>query len=62
MHTHPRKGRNHFRMIFLCLGVMIFIIGVFSFFDLSSTPFAWLLLLLCPLMHFFMMKKHGAQH
>lgn len=49
-------------MLFLCLGVMVLVIGIFSFFDLSSTPFIWLLLLLCPLMHFFMMKDHGAHH
>ncbi len=58
---------NHALMMIICCGApLILILAAVYFFGLSKSYLFWFMLLLCPLMHYFMMrdmhkgeKKHG---
>ena len=52
---------NHFLMMILCCALpLLLLLGAVYFFGLSKSYLYWFMLLLCPLMHFFMMKDmHG---
>lgn len=55
---------NHLLLMVLCCAIpIILIIGFTLLFKRSSNYLIWLIILLCPLMHFFMMKghKHGLE-
>lgn len=52
--------QNHLLMMVLCCLIpIVLIIGFFSLFENSSNYWIWLIILLCLLMHIFMMRKHG---
>ncbi len=48
---------NHFLMMIVCCGMplLLLLAGVY-FFGLSKAYLFWFMILLCPLMHYFMMK------
>lgn len=46
-------------MALCCLIPIALIIGLLSLFKGSSDYWPWLIILLCPLMHLFIMKGHG---
>ena len=51
--------QNHLLLIILCCLIpIVLIIGFFSLFKGNSDCWIWLVFLLCPLMHIFMMKGH----
>ncbi len=51
--------QNHLLMMVVCCVVpIVLVIGLFSLFKVGNY-WIWLIILLCPLMHFFMMKGHG---
>lgn len=51
--------QNHLLMMAICcLAPIVLIVGVLSFFKADNNYWAWLIILLCPLMHIFMMKGH----
>jgi len=51
--------QNHLLMMALCCLIpIILIIGLLSLFEGSSKYWTWLIILLCPLMHIFMMRGH----
>ncbi len=57
-----RKIRhNHGLMMIICCGLpLLLLIGAVYFFGLSKSYLYWFILLLCPLMHYLMMKyMHG---
>lgn len=60
-----RKIRqNHWLMTSICCGIpLILLIILIYFFGLSKSYLLWFVLLLCPILHYFMMrnmhKKHG---
>lgn len=48
---------NHALMMLVCCGVpLLLLLGAVYFFGLSRSYLFWFVLLLCPLMHYFMMK------
>ena len=48
---------NHGLMMLLCCGIpLVLLITAIYFFGLSNKYIYWIILLSCPLMHFFMMK------
>jgi len=52
--------QNHLLlMILCCLIPIVLIIGFFSLFKGNSDCWIWLIILLCPLMHFWLMRGHG---
>lgn len=49
---------NHVLMMVVCCGVpLLLLLGAVYIFGLSKNYLFWFILLLCPLMHFFMMKN-----
>jgi beta-lactamase regulating signal transducer with metallopeptidase domain len=51
--------QNHWLMtVICCLAPLILIIGLLSLFKGRSDYWLWLMILLCPLMHIFMMRGH----
>ncbi|MDP3900593.1 MAG: DUF2933 domain-containing protein [bacterium] len=49
---------NHLLMMLVgCLLPIVLIGALIKFFDVSGDYFVWLIILLCPLMHVWMMKK-----
>lgn len=51
--------QNHLLlMIICCLVPLVLIIGLLSFFKERADSWIWLIFLLCPLMHIFMMRGH----
>lgn len=53
------KGVKHTKgitMLVCCLAVLILLIAAAYFFGIGKNYLYWLILLLCPLMHFFIMK------
>ncbi len=49
--------RNHGLMMIICCAVPLVLLTVsVKFFGLNNKYLVWFMLLLCPLMHFFMMK------
>lgn len=56
---------NHFLMMMLCCAIPISLIAGFIYlFKGNSDSLVWLIFILCPLMHIWMMKghKHGKSH
>jgi len=55
--------QNHSLMMLICCGVplLLLIISIY-FFGLSKNYLLWLILLLCPIMHYFMMKDMHKKH
>ncbi len=56
--------QNHWLMMIICCGVpLILLIIAIYFFGLDNKYLFWGILLLCPILHYFMMKdmhkKHG---
>ncbi len=50
---------NHFFvMIASCVVPLVLILSIVNFVDIENTGLFWLFILLCPLMHLFMMRKH----
>lgn len=49
-------------MILACLIPMLLLFGAFQFFNLKNTNYVWLIMLLCPLLHVFMMKDMHKNH
>lgn len=45
-------------MAICCLVPIALLVGILSFFKASNDYWAWLIILLCPLMHIWMMKGH----
>ncbi len=50
-------NKNHGFLMFLCCAIPIIILIAVSFFGLSQQYIYWLVILLCPLMHYFMMNN-----
>ncbi|PIN77955.1 hypothetical protein COV14_04865 [Candidatus Woesearchaeota archaeon CG10_big_fil_rev_8_21_14_0_10_33_12] len=58
--------KNHGLMMILCCAIpLVLLIIATKIFNLNGKYLFWFILLLCPLMHFFMMKdthkKHGKE-
>lgn len=54
-----KLASNHFIiMIASCVVPLVLIFAIVNFVDIERTGFFWLFILLCPLMHFLMMRKH----
>lgn len=52
-----RIRHNHWLMMIICCGIpLILLIILIYVFDLSNKYLFWFVLLLCPIMHYFMMK------
>ena len=49
---------NHTLMMVLCCAIPLALLGVFYALGYSSYA-VWLVILLCPLLHFMMMRGHG---
>jgi hypothetical protein len=50
---------NHFIiMIVSCVVPLVLILSIVNFVDVEKSGLFWLFILLCPLMHLFMMRKH----
>ena len=50
---------NRFLFIAACVVAAVLLIYFLSFFKIKSDYLIWLVILLCPLMHIFMMKHHN---
>ncbi len=61
--TIKKIKHNHSLMMIICCGapLIILIIAIY-FFGLSQSYLYWFILLLCPVMHFFMMKNMHKEH
>jgi len=55
--------QNHWLMMIICCGVplIILIVAVYIF-GLSNKYLFWFILLLCPILHYFMMKDTHGKH
>ncbi len=54
---------NHTLMMVVCCGIpLLLLIGAVYFFGLSRSYLFWFILLLCPLLHYFMMKDMHKKH
>lgn len=53
---------NPFLMVLACVAPILIIIGVFLLFKAGGNSWFWLLILLCPFAHVFMMKGHKHNH
>lgn len=69
--TNPKENqwqkikRNHFLMMALCcLAPILLFIAFLGWFGKVGDYWVWLLILLCPVLHFWMMKghKHDGNH
>ena len=56
-HSHSGHHGHGWLMIICCL---VMFVGIFFLHDADGASWSWLLILLCPLMHIFMMK--GMSH
>lgn len=55
--------QNRGLMMIICCGVpLILLIAATSFFGLSKNYLLWFMLLLCPVMHYFMMRDMHKKH
>ena len=58
--TKERKHNHGLMMMVCCVAPLVLLIMAVYFFGLSKSYLTWFILLLCPIMHFFMMKNmHG---
>lgn len=54
---------NHGLMMIICCGIpLVLLLFATYFFGLKNKYFFWFILLLCPLMHYFMMKDMHKKH
>ena len=54
---------NHNLMMFICCGIpLILLVIAVYFFGLSNSYLFWFILLLCPIMHYLMMKDMHKKH
>ena len=54
---------NHNLMMFICCGIpLILLVIAVYFFGLSKSYLFWFILLLCPIMHYFMMRDMHKKH
>ncbi len=54
---YEKIKHNHGLMMLLCCGIpLLLLYGAVYFFGLSKSYLFWFIILLCPLMHFWMMK------
>ncbi len=54
---------NYALMMVICCGVpLLLLLGAIYFFGLSRSYLFWFILLLCPIMHYFMMKDMHKKH
>jgi len=54
---YKKIKHNHGLMMLICCGVpLLLLVGAVYFFGLSSKYSYWFILLLCPIMHFWMMR------
>lgn len=55
--------QNHWLMMIICCAtpLLILIIAIY-FFDLSNKYLSWGILLLCPILHYFMMRDMHKKH
>jgi len=55
--------KNHgLMMIICCIGPLLLVLAAVYFFGLSKSYLYWLVFLLCPITHFFMMKNMHKEH
>jgi len=52
------KQKHLLLMALCCLAPLALIIGFSAFFRGGSSSWVWLIILLCPVLHFWMMKGH----
>ena len=50
------KSNHSMLMLICCVVPLVLLIIVINFFGLSKSYLSWFILLLCPIMHYFMMK------
>ncbi len=54
---YEKIKHNHGLMMLLCCGIpLLLLYGAVYFFGLSKSYLFWFIILLCPLMHFWMMR------
>ena len=53
------KQKHLLLMALCCLVPIALVIGFFAFFRGSSSYWVWLIILLCPVLHFWMMRQHN---
>lgn len=56
------KKDHGLMMIICCLAPLMILFVALKFFNVNKNYIAWIILLLCPLMHFFMMKDMHKEH
>ncbi len=62
-HDSRKNKRGHYLMMLICCALpLLLLIAAVSFFDLGKAGLYWLVFLLCPLMHFVMMRKMHENH
>ena len=54
--TKERKHNHGLMMLLCCVVPLVLLIIAINFFGLSRSYLTWFILLLCPIMHFFMMR------
>lgn len=56
------KHNHSIMMMVCCVMPLVLLIIAINFFGLSKSYLYWLIILLCPIMHFFMMKGMHKKH
>jgi len=55
--------KNHWLMMVICCGIpLVLLITLVYFFGLNDKYLFWFILLLCPVMHYFMMRDMHKNH
>ncbi len=55
--------QNHWLMMIICCGIPLFLLIIFVYiFGLNNKYLFWFILLLCPIMHYFMMRDMRKKH
>ncbi len=58
-----RIRQNHWLMMIVCCGIpLIILILAIYFFGLDNKYLFWFILLLCPILHYFMMRDMHGEH
>ena len=53
------KQKHLLLMALCCLAPIALVIGFLAFFKGGSSYWVWLIILLCPVLHFWMMRQHN---